>query len=112
MTIGLYRIAAACFAGAALMASGAAAADEATFALGRKLFLEATEPPCAMCHTLADAGSVGAVGPILDTLKPNKEQVATAVTNGIGAMPPYETLTPEQVDALAVYVSTAAANGK
>jgi cytochrome c6 len=108
MKIGLARPLAAGFAALpAAIAPLSAAADQASLALGKKVFLELAEPPCAMCHTLADAGSVGTVGPVLDTLKPNKEQVVAAVTNGVGVMPPYETLTQEQIGALALYVSIA-----
>jgi cytochrome c6 len=110
MKSGLRRLFAAGCAALPAMAPLSAAGDQASLALGRKVFLELAEPSCAMCHTLADAGSVGTVGPALDTLKPNKEQVVAAVTNGIGLMPPYETLTQEQVDALALYVSSVSGN--
>lgn len=109
MKMGLRRLLVAGFAALTAIAPlPASAADQASLALGKKIFLEMAEPSCAICHTLADAGSVGTVGPVLDTLKPNKEQVAAAVTNGVGVMPPYETLTQEQIDALALYVSLAA----
>lgn len=77
-------------------------------ALGKKVFLELSEPQCALCHTLADARATGEVGPILDELKPTADRVRTAVTNGIGPMPANSGLTKEQVDALAMYVSTVA----
>lgn len=86
----------------------AARADEAALALGKTIFLKQAEPQCAVCHTLANAKSAGEVGPVLDDLKPNAERVAAAVTNGIGIMPAYEGLTKEQVDAVALYVSTVA----
>ena len=85
-----------------------ASAEEAAMALGKKVFLELAQPQCALCHTLADAGATGEVGPILDELKPTADRVRTAVTNGIGPMPPNSSLTKEQVDAVAVYVSTVA----
>lgn len=76
--------------------------------LGKQVFLEASQPPCAVCHRLADAKAVGEVGPILDDLKPDAERVKAAVVNGIGVMPAYEeTLTQEQIDAVARYVATA-----
>jgi cytochrome c6 len=83
-------------------------AEEAALALGRKVFLEISEPQCALCHILADAGATGSIGPILDDLKPTADRVRTAVTNGIGPMPPNTSLTKEQIDAVAVYVSTVA----
>lgn len=85
-----------------------AAADEAELDLGKKVFLELSEPQCGLCHTLADAGSTGEVGPILDDLRPGAEQVKKAVTEGIGGMPAYEGLTAEQIEAVAAYVSTVA----
>lgn len=85
-----------------------AAADEAALRLGKSVFLETAEPRCAICHTLADAKSAGEVGPSLDELKPDAERVTAAVTNGIGVMPAFETLTKEQIDAVALYVSAVA----
>jgi mono/diheme cytochrome c family protein len=85
-----------------------AGAEEATLALGKKVFLEISKPPCGLCHTLADAGATGQIGPILDELKPTADRVRTAVTNGIGPMPPNEGLTKEQVEAVALYVSAVA----
>ena len=64
---------------------------------------------CAQCHTLADAGTTGTVGPNLDESKPSKDLVVDRVTNGKGAMPAFKTsLDPAQIDAVAEYVSTAA----
>lgn len=83
-------------------------ADEAAMALGKKVFLEISSPQCALCHTLADAGASGQVGPVLDELKPTADRVRTAVTKGIGPMPANTILTREQVEALALYVSTVA----
>lgn len=56
-------------------------------------------------HTLADAEAVGAVGPNLDDLGRSPQQVKAAVTNGVGAMPPFDkTLAPEQIEDVARYV--------
>ena len=85
-----------------------ARADEAALALGRAIFVEQGEPQCALCHTLADAKSAGEVGPVLDVLKPDAARVTAAVTNGIGIMPAYDSLTPAQIAAVALYVSTVA----
>jgi cytochrome c6 len=68
---------------------------------------EAT-PPCAVCHTLADAGASGAIGPDLDQLRPSAEQVRAAIRSAPGAMPAYDSLTEQQVDAVARYVAEAA----
>jgi mono/diheme cytochrome c family protein len=94
-------------AGLPLVLSPALAhADEAKLALGKKVFLELSEPQCALCHTLIDAKSEGEVGPKLDELKPTLDRVRVAVTKGIGPMPPNEILTKEQIEAVALYVST------
>lgn len=92
----------------ALFAAGAATADDgARLALGKKLF-GAAVPPCALCHTLIDAGTTGKIGPPLDELKPDAEQVATALREGVGVMPSYrEKLSEEEILALARYVSKA-----
>ena len=72
---------------------------------GRTIFSETAAPPCSTCHTLADAEATGAVGPNLDELGRSAQQVKAAVTNGVGAMPPFEqTLTAEQIDDVARYV--------
>ena len=64
---------------------------------------------CATCHTLADAGASGTVGPNLDDAMPSKELAVDRVTNGGGAMPPFAgQLTDEQIEAVATYVSTVA----
>jgi sulfite dehydrogenase len=87
------------------MAGAAAAADAE---LGRKVFLELAKPPCATCHTLADAGSSGPIGPVLDELKPDAQRVEAAVRNGLGVMPAYEgSLSDEQIEAVAAYVAKA-----
>lgn len=89
-----------------------AADDAAQFALGKKLFTQSSQPACAICHTLKNADARGAVGPILDELKPDAQRVAKALRNGIGQMPSYRaTLSEAQILALAHYVSKAAGAG-
>jgi len=94
------------------LAAAPASADPAGLALGKRVFTELAAPGCGVCHTLADAGTTGAVGPVLDTLKPDAGRVANAVTNGIGVMPAFEDLTPEQVAAVALYVATVAGGAR
>ena len=102
------RVALLAVLGLAGAAAVPAADDAAELALGKKLFVETATPPCAICHTLKDAGAQGAVGPILDELQPDAGRVATALKNGIGAMPSYrETLQDTQIQALARYVAKA-----
>jgi cytochrome c oxidase subunit 2 len=74
---------------------------------------------CATCHTLADAGAKGQVGPDLDKVLKGKD--AAFIKESIlapdkviapgyqpGVMPPNfgDTLSPQQVDALVKYLST------
>jgi sulfite dehydrogenase len=98
----------------AWLASSARAADDAaTLAAGKGLFTGGATPPCALCHTLKDAGTTGAIGPPLDEIQPDAERVATALRNGIGAMPSYKaTLKEEQIQALARYVAKASGGAK
>ena len=42
---------------------------------------------CGGCHTRADAGTSGAVGPNLDDLKPDRDRVLAAIEEGPGTMP-------------------------
>lgn len=91
----------------AAAAAPAAPATDAQLALGRQLFNGGAQPACAVCHTLKDAGAEGAVGPVLDELQPDANRVATALRNGVGAMPSFKgTLTDAQIQALSVYVAT------
>ena len=66
---------------------------------------------CGVCHSLNAAGSDGQIGPNLDMLKPQLEQIISAVTNGIGVMPPWGgILTNEEIEAVAYYVFTSTSN--
>ena len=67
---------------------------------------------CGSCHTLADAGTSGNVGPNLDQLKPAQALVEHQVTNGGAQMPAFKgTLTAAQIAAVAKYVSSVAGKG-
>jgi cbb3-type cytochrome c oxidase subunit III len=60
---------------------------------------------CGSCHTLADAGTTGKVGPDLDQVNPSLQKAVTQITNGGGGMPPFKgTLTNQQIQTLARYV--------
>jgi cytochrome c553 len=84
--------------------TGAAAEGDA--AAGKQVFATAG---CTSCHTLADAGSTGAVGPNLDDAKPPHDLVVERVTNGMGAMPPFkDQLSAKQIQDVAAYVSSVA----
>lgn len=63
---------------------------------------------CGTCHTLADAGTSGTVGPNLDDAQPSFDLAVDRVTNGQGAMPSFrDTLSEQQIQDVAAYVSTA-----
>jgi mono/diheme cytochrome c family protein len=89
-----------------VVCAGASAADDETIALGKKVFTELAQPSCTICHKLKDAGSEGELGPALDEMKPSVSRVRTAVAGGVGAMPAFENLTQEQIDAVAAYVAS------
>jgi mono/diheme cytochrome c family protein len=81
-----------------------AAAGDAT--AGAAVFASAG---CGGCHTLADAGAAGAVGPNLDEAKPSASLVVDRVTNGKGGMPPFSgRLDEQQIADVAAYVSSVA----
>ena len=64
---------------------------------------------CTGCHTLADAGATGTVGPNLDDAMPSFDLAYDRVTNGQGSMPSFETsLTDQQRADVAAYVSSVA----
>ena len=74
---------------------------------GKAVFLGASG--CTGCHTLADAGSTGTVGPNLDDAMPSFELAYDRVTNGQGGMPSFGTsLTDQQRADVAAYVSSVA----
>jgi mono/diheme cytochrome c family protein len=92
------------------MPAAAMAQESETSALGKEVFLERSQPQCAICHSLADADATGDIGPDLDELMPSEEQVRTAVTQGVDVMPAYaDLLTKEEIAAVAHYVATSAA---
>jgi cytochrome c6 len=99
---------------ALLLAAGLTSAVQAQTSAerGKELFLKGATPPCALCHALADAGAIGAVGPSLDDLKPDAERVAKAIKNGIGQMPAFSTLSEQDVQAIAQYVAKASGASK
>lgn len=82
--------------------SGTGAATEAPTD-GKSIFTGS----CGSCHTLADAGTAGTIGPNLDASKPSKALVVDRVTNGQGVMPSFkDSLDAAQIEAVAEYVSS------
>ena len=76
-------------------------------AAGKDVFLAAGG--CGACHTLADAGTSGSIGPNLDAASPSFDTALDRVTNGAGVMPAFEdTLAEQQIKDVATYVSSAA----
>jgi mono/diheme cytochrome c family protein len=74
---------------------------------GKEVFLGASA--CGGCHTLADAGTSGTVGPNLDDSQPSAELVTDRVTNGQGGMPSFSSsLSEQQIADVAAYVSSVA----
>jgi uncharacterized membrane protein len=84
-----------------------ASTTPASIARGKQVFASAG---CAACHTLADAGASGTIGPSLDAARPSASLVAERVRNGQGAMPSFAgRLSAGEIDAVAAYVANAAA---
>lgn len=72
---------------------------------GKRVF----QRTCAVCHTLADAGSAGVAGPNLDQLQPGRSVVIEQVSSGGGGMPSFEgKLSSQQVADVAAYVAARA----
>jgi cytochrome c553 len=65
---------------------------------------------CGACHTLADAGTSGNVGPNLDDLKPDEATVANQIEHGGGGMPP-GLLSGQDLKDVAAYVAAVAGKG-
>jgi uncharacterized membrane protein len=62
---------------------------------------------CGGCHTLADAGAAGTVGPSLDAVRPSTALAAERVRNGQGAMPAFAgTLSDADIADVAAYVAS------
>ena len=73
---------------------------------GKSIFAQAG---CGSCHTLADAGTKGTIGPSLDEAQPSVQLAIDRVTNGRGAMPSFrDRMTEAQIRAVAKYVNEAA----
>jgi mono/diheme cytochrome c family protein len=103
----LRRSAAAVLLGAAVAGCGSSSGPSSP---GKKVFASAG---CGACHTLADAGATGNVGPDLDRVKPPYALVVRFVTHGRQGMPSFAgRLTAQQIRDVASYVSRAAARAR
>ena len=82
------------------------AGGEGDATAGKAVFASAG---CGSCHTLADAGASGSVGPNLDDAKPDAALVTERVTDGRGVMPSFkDQLSEQQIKDVAAYVSSVA----
>lgn len=92
----------------AMVAGNPSAAGPKNATGGKEIFLA----NCGSCHTLADAGTTGKIGPNLDQLKPSLSRVQRQVINGGTVMPAFKgQLTPAQITAVAKYVASVAGKG-
>ena len=80
--------------------------DAAAIERGKAVFASAG---CGTCHTLADAGATGKIGPSLDGSQPSRSLVVERVTNGQGGMPSFSArLSEDEIADVAAYVSAVA----
>ena len=88
--------------------AGGAAGKTDVVKQGRELFANWS---CGSCHSLADAGATGHVGPALDGYAGlSKELVVNRVTNGQGAMPSFGgQMTDQEIATIATYITQVAA---
>jgi mono/diheme cytochrome c family protein len=85
--------------------STAAGGGDTANAAGKQVFTS----NCGGCHTLADAGTNGQVGPNLDELKPDQATVQRQVENGGDKMPAFkDKLSADQIEQVSTYVSSVA----
>jgi len=84
---------------------GGGGGGEGDAAAGKDVFASAG---CGSCHTFADAGSSGTVGPDLDQSSIDFDGAVQQVTNGGGGMPPFSgQLSEQQIADVAAYVTSA-----
>ena len=71
-------------------------------AAGKQIF---ADQGCGSCHTLADAGTSGNIGPNLDAAKPSYDLIIERVTNGKSPMPSFkDSLSQKQIQDVAAFV--------
>ena len=94
------------FSGPSLVGAKKKTAGGASTYPGAQVFASAG---CGSCHTLKAAGATGTVGPNLDQLRPSADVVSQIVRSGGGGMPSFGgRLSPEDINAVATYVSSVA----
>ena len=83
-------------------APAAAALSEAQVTKARQMFVD---NGCVACHTLADAGAAGTVGPSFDgNANLDKAYAIGVITDGRGPMPSFSWLGDQDIDLIAAYV--------
>jgi cytochrome c553 len=94
---------------AAVVLAGCGGSDDSeSQAAGAKVFADAG---CGGCHTLAAAGSTGAVGPSLDGTQLSADRIATQVRRGGNGMPSFDSkLSDQEIADVASYVASSAAD--
>lgn len=82
------------------------ATDAEQLEQGKMLFSSTAKPiACSVCHTLEDAGAMGAIGPDLDELKPDADRIRKTMMDGMGAMPSFaDSLEESEREAIIEYV--------
>lgn len=76
---------------------------------GRVVFIESSQPKCALCHELSHAGSPKGLGPNMNVLRPSRQQTINSVTQGVGIMPSQKgILTKQQIEDVADYLTEVA----
>lgn len=76
---------------------------EGDVAAGKEVYASAG---CGSCHTFADAGSTGTIGPNLDESSVDFEAAAEQIRTGGGGMPAFEgQLSEQEIADVAAYVT-------
>jgi mono/diheme cytochrome c family protein len=82
---------------------GGGGGGEGDVAAGKEVYASAG---CGSCHTFADAGSTGTIGPNLDESSADFEAAAEQIRTGGGGMPAFEgQLSEQEIADVAAYVT-------
>jgi mono/diheme cytochrome c family protein len=82
---------------------GGGGGGEGDVAAGKEVYASAG---CGSCHTFADAGSTGTIGPDLDESSADFEAAAEQIRTGGGGMPAFEgQLSEQEIADVAAYVT-------
>jgi mono/diheme cytochrome c family protein len=83
--------------------TGGGGGGEGDVAAGKEVYASAG---CGSCHTFADAGSTGTIGPSLDDSTVDFEAAAEQIRTGGGGMPAFEgQLSEQEIADVAAYVT-------